>query len=65
MVPPGNTAALAAALRRILVEPGLAASLRSGALLEVANHDPDRVASAIIATLDQLTRTPEPAGRSR
>ncbi|MFO1074548.1 MAG: glycosyltransferase family 4 protein [Geminicoccaceae bacterium] len=32
LVPPGDVAALRAALRRFLVEPGLAASLRAGAL---------------------------------
>lgn len=66
MVPPGDGASLADALRRVLGEPDLAASLRDGALLEVANHNPDEVARELVATLDRLTLTPrDPVGRAR
>lgn len=60
LVPPGDVAAFAAALRRLIVEPGLAARLSAGAVEAAARIPPWRDAAAVWATtVDRLTGEPE------
>jgi glycosyltransferase involved in cell wall biosynthesis len=54
LVPPGDAAALAAALRRVLEEPGLAERLARGAWERAPRYSWDARARALLALLEEL-----------
>lgn len=47
-VPPGDASALAAAIQRVLAEPGLPAQLAARSEVTLARHDPVRMARAVL-----------------
>lgn len=55
LVPPDDTAALAAALARLAADPALQTHLRAGALDLAAQFDWDRIAAQHLALYDRLT----------
>jgi glycosyltransferase involved in cell wall biosynthesis len=55
-VPPGDPAALAAAIRRLLEDPALAARLAAAARAAVAEYGWDRRAARLEALFDEVTR---------
>jgi glycosyltransferase involved in cell wall biosynthesis len=56
LVPPGDPAALAAAIRRLLEDPALAARLAAAARAAVAEYGWDRRAARLEALFDEVTR---------
>lgn len=54
-VPPGDAGALAAAVRRVVAEPGLRAQLTARAAVTLARHDPGRMARAVLGVYASVT----------
>ncbi|HJS47324.1 MAG TPA: glycosyltransferase family 4 protein, partial [Gemmatimonadales bacterium] len=56
-VPPGDPAALAAGVRRVLTQPGLAAQLVQRSAVTLARHAPDRMARAVLGVYASATKS--------
>jgi len=56
LVPPGDTAALGAAVRRYFSDEALRERLRAAAAASVADYAPDRVFGELEATLRRVAR---------